>query len=296
MELSPTGRMVFRLRGFTLIELLVVMAVVGTLVAMLLPAVQQARESARRMQCKNNLKQIGLAMHNYDETFELLPPTASGISRADTAFVAILPFLEQANLFAKFEEGGASRTEARKQTVSVYICPSDSIPGACQYLPASSYALSTGSMYYRRNDNNGAIVDYFNYVYGALGRPVVVKPTSIASVNNRDGTSNTFLVGELAHKLTNFADTGSGSQGAWTTWHTSYPQAFSTGSTAGQFNVNTLSDPYDFNSWETFRSYHPGGVNFVLCDGSVKSIATEIDAAILDRLANRKDGEVVGEF
>lgn len=125
---------------------------------------------------------------------------------------------------------------------------------------------------------------------------IVVPPTSIGKISSSDGTTHTFLVGELGHQLTNFADEGSGSQGAWTAWYINYPMAYSTASTNGVFNARELSDPYDFTSWEVFRGPHPGGVNFVFCDGSVKLIGTHTNSVILDRLANRMDGEVVGEY
>lgn len=172
---------------------------------------------------------------------------------------------------------------------------------------ATSYALSTGSLNYRENDNNGAIVDYCNVYtsgfWGSYRQNAGVPPiqrTSISVVLSGDGTTNTFLIGELGHTLTNLytnpvAETGN--MGGYTVWVGNYASmGYSTASTSGEFNARVLSSTGDLNTIETFRGPHPGGVNFLMCDGSVRSVGTNISGAILDRLANRQDGEPIGEF
>lgn len=281
-------------RGFTLVELLVVIAIIGILVGILLPAVQQAREAARNMQCKNHLKQMGLAVHLYCDTNQYFPPTALGGLFGDTGFFSILPFLEQKAMYDRILQGGTVRSETLLIPVETYVCPSDTIPPGCEQIPASSYALSTGSEYYRKNDNNGAIVDYFNRMIMAdRDASIVVAKTSIDIVQAQDGLSNTLMIGELGHQLKNLGtELGGSTLGAMTQWYVNYPW-YSTASTAGIFNARMASSGSDFYTWETFRGPHPGGVNFVLCDGSVTALITQIDDATLDNLANRHDGNPV---
>jgi len=304
-------------RAFTLIELLVVIAIIAVLVALLLPAVQQAREAARRSQCKNNLKQIGLALHNYDETFRFLPPTNidSGFGVGRTALVSILPQLEQTARYQDFiytdpATGAFSkRVAAMTSPVQVYLCPSDLIPnttvgGLGTTFPkgaACSYGVSTGSLLFRESDNNGAIVDYWNvYTNSFWGHYrhdngiTAVQPTSIGKILSGDGTSNTFLMGEMGYTLSQDL----GNPPAYTMWPGLYASlGWLPASTAGRFNAKVLTTNDDLTSvMETFRGPHPAGVNFLLCDGSVRMVGENIDGNTLDLLANRHDGQVIGEF
>ena len=128
-----------RKRGFTLIELLVVIAIIAILIALLLPAVQQAREAARRTQCKNNLKQLGLAVHNYHDVFLKFPPgysqvrlpTSTGAFQGHSVFYSLLPYIEQANLFATFDHNVPLNNRATAPGVlsgtiiNAFLCPSD---------------------------------------------------------------------------------------------------------------------------------------------------------------------------
>lgn len=276
--------------AFTLVELLVVIAIIGVLVGLLLPGVQAAREASRRMSCSNQLKQIGLSIHNYHDVHRQMPATA--LKNGASGWVSILPFLEEQ---ARYEQWDFSlpfsdphHTDAKVDTPQVYICPSMTLPDS-KALGAgySSYAFSTGTEYYRSSINNGAVVDSFN-IYKFFRGGIDTPPTSIHEISNRDGTTATLLAGELGFGLQ--IPPGFGNADGFTQWANSYPY-HSAGSMAGRFNSTDEAAAYDFRTWETFRGPHAAGVQFVLCDGSVQLVSDSIDSIVLDQIANRSDME-----
>ncbi|MEM6690688.1 MAG: DUF1559 domain-containing protein [Planctomycetota bacterium] len=299
-----------RTNGFTLIELLVVIAIIGILVGLMLPAVQTTREAARRASCSNNLKQLGLALHNYYEVENFLPPSSLrrriGFRRGEpiyadsiSGWVSLLPYHQMHELYDRFDMHRHYTEQPNRDTSAivpqVHLCPSMPIPIPQRGM--SSYAFSTGTEYYRNEMHNGAIVDSLNALIGwrlarHRGTPReelemrLLKHTDIS-----DGLSNTMFAGEFGYQVRE-ADAsfpfnvGTPATGQWVV---TYPY-FSTGSTRGVFN-GTRINGYDFFSWESFRSQHPGGAHVALCDGSVKFLHSDVDSVILDRLAQRDDGE-----
>jgi prepilin-type N-terminal cleavage/methylation domain-containing protein len=301
--------------GFTLVELLVVIAIIGILVGLLLPAVQAAREAARRLQCSNNLKQIGLAMHNYHDASRALPPSALGVQQQSgnhtvmlaglTPWVSILPFFEQESLQREFNFSQnawhSSNVAAARNTPSTYLCPSMSLGELGENRGWSSYAVSTGTLRYRNQMHNGAIVDYMGVFRGErimLGLPAgqaEMGKTTIDEVSQLDGTSNTFLAGEFGIQVresTSPSFTFPGVTGPTAArWAQSYPY-FSAASTFGRFNARRI-DMFDIPSYESFRGPHAGGVLFVMADGSVRAIPDNTDSITVDQLAARNDGTVI---
>jgi prepilin-type N-terminal cleavage/methylation domain-containing protein/prepilin-type processing-associated H-X9-DG protein len=304
-----------RQRGFTLVELLVVIAIIGVLVALLLPAVQAAREAARRSQCQNNLKQVGLALHNYHDTFGAFPPgeiQPGGLNPASAQdnwvwSALILPFLEQGNLHLQANVGinrGPPATGADPRTpfvlarIAPYICPSD-----------------TGTLLNPRLGNYAKT----NYPGSKSIFPVPAtnQPLTNSFRNITDGTSNTMLVGERANPPngTPFVHIGA----IWSQRRaTNNSWAFEPGflcvtmrpaaiTAAGACCNNTgVNDPDDIRS--AANSLHPNGAQFAFCDGAVKFISKNIQQSfvntlpddntnlIYNNLYNKADGNTIGNY
>jgi prepilin-type N-terminal cleavage/methylation domain-containing protein len=273
-------------KAFTIVELLVVIVIIGILAGLLLPAIQQAREAARRMSCSSHLRQIGLALHGYDQTYGRLPPTI--LPSGASGWVSLLPYVEQSALYSQWDFSRrlteAPNAELQKKTPSVWRCPSMVLPDTNgERRGFSSYAFSTGSEYYRKSVNNGAIVDWMNQLVWERGDEQT--STSIGEISVLDGSANTILAGELGFGIKDLRPNG-----GFTQWAQGYP-FHSAASMAGTFNAK--KGMFDFRSWETFRGPHPGSVQVVMSDGSVDSISESTDATLLDHLASRNDGQVL---
>jgi prepilin-type N-terminal cleavage/methylation domain-containing protein/prepilin-type processing-associated H-X9-DG protein len=289
-------------RGFTLIELLVVIAVIGILVALLLPAVQAAREAARNTSCKSNLKQIALAATTYHDARKQLPPAATGAGDNGT-FLILLPYLEESALAGQFNQSLQYSTTANSTLAGtrlpIYLCPSMNVPRAvpdpdpnCGENGApGSYAVSTGSTSCFSFElpslppQNGAII---HPKFGAVTLRTIT-----------DGTSKTLLAGEMNFGLSNYLWNTCKPAGTvkWgeTRWIVGYP-GITWASTVGRLNSTkqqTLINGILYAEYETFRSDHSGGVNFALVDGSVQFISDQIDPVVLSALATRCGGEVI---
>ena len=292
--------------GFTLIELLVVIAIIAVLISLMLPGVQQAREAARRSQCQNNLKQIGLAMHNYHDVYQRFPMGAN--PQLYSPLVAVLPFVEQTNLqdLYDFDQSYSSpeNQEVLSRSLDLYLCPTMVLPRAVPLVTCgevggpTSYGCSMGTgegSYSPGGDTDGMFSGY-----NGLVTPVCYRFRDII-----DGASNTVMAGELNYQLEDLKwttaprfppatcpdDPSMEGKTRWGShrWGVGYPYG-ALGCTAGDFNVNLAVNQ------TTWRSDHPGGAHFLLADGHVKFVSESIDADLLDHLVTRAGREVVGEY
>jgi len=289
-------------RGFTLVELLVVIAIIGVLVALLLPAVQAAREAARRSSCSNKMKQIGLAMHNYHDNYLRMPisyGTCAGAKRWGW-IPMILPFVEEENIYNDLNFSQASwqgnNLQYLKQVHDGFVCPSNPLSdeirqeenfGAGFEISQTDYSACIGD--YVNSSGVGQTPAFGNVGCGNEVRGVIGRWGKSAKFRDiTDGTANTFLVGE-----------GVGAMCITQNWGT---QAFGTTSHPPNFMNRSLQDnlPTPGNPrWDEsigFRSYHPGGCQFTLSDASVKFISETIDGPTYRALGSRAGGEVLGEF
>lgn len=323
-------------RGFTLIELLVVIAIIAVLIALLLPAVQAAREAARRAQCVNNLKQVGLALHNYESSYgsfpfgilEDIPAAPTGTSSSPcgsdwrhTLFTYALATMEQGNLYNSINFTGAANSvrniTALNTLVGSFTCPSDmkSIPTPAGYPGYSqgSYAGMAGYIeLFRYRYNPGTNDDICRRIDGN-GAFVINRAKRIAQLT--DGLSNTTFVGEKSRYINEPAS-------IWNEWNSgewfgdgnpnsvaSRPQgiAFSTIQPNSPYRTDGVEPLIDANGpllWYTyapamsygqfgFNSNHPGGLNFLFADGSVKFLKSTINMVTYRALSTIAGGEVV---
>jgi prepilin-type N-terminal cleavage/methylation domain-containing protein len=321
-------------RGFTLVELLVVIAIIGVLVALLLPAIQAAREAARRAQCQNNLKQIGLAVQNYHGAKNQLPPMRV-IDHQPTLLQLILDYMEQSRVKGLWVASKGcfydQSAQCRNATIDAYFCPSqmheqrfaEVVPDDVhsehpKVDPTTSRPWSGSISDYRTvagstlpvlepdagppwTDANSYLVDgpapacrRENIKATDTKRRFLTgwKPeTSFKSIT--DGTSNTLLIGEVGRFT---SETSQAFNGDTT------PGVF-VGANGGPFcqrcglpgippGVTPMgSQVFEYGDGG-FGSVHPSVVQFVMCDGSVRSISTEVDLAIMDAFASRARGDV----
>jgi prepilin-type N-terminal cleavage/methylation domain-containing protein/prepilin-type processing-associated H-X9-DG protein len=308
-------------RGFTLVELLVVIAIIGVLVALLLPAVQSAREAARRQTCLNNLKQIGLAMHNYHDTWLKLPAGLMGglVNDPDDGWAwgtSILPFVEQQALFSQlnpngreravrnnFEATGSGKQIAGGETpLKVYRCPSSQLPkvvSATDRLPGSGVFAPTSRLFigYAISDYKGNGGGCVNDNDGVLGKIQEIPWVRFAQIT--DGLSNVPLVGESAY-ITGNSTTAPTVTEDWPVWAvgpgTDESIRYESGTSAP---INCKCTPNNMViaiSDDCAFSWHSGGAQFVFCDGSVKFINQNVAASTWCNVNSRDDGRAVGEY
>ena len=343
-----------RRRGFTLIELLVVIAIIAVLIALLLPAVQAAREAARRAQCINNLKQLGLAVMNYESGNGALPPTGT-VSPSGNPLQPIgnfgmktrlLPFIEQGPLFNSVNvtfngeaPQGQNDTVLTTQ-VNAFVCPSDAnVPTLLYTMVNGSGAKQVGYTSYPNNigtiaSNNGGQLDGPAYIMGAPLNPTGAQGGTVALANISDGTSNTAIFSEYV-KGRGDATSTTGVQQILTapiaypsvnsyvlpTTYSSACQSSTTlvivtlnlkgcfwyndkcGQGGGYSHLSTPnlkaclfnndSDALQGRTLVGASSYHPGGVNVAMVDGSVRFVKSSVAPTAWWGLATKSGGEVI---
>ena len=310
-------------RGFTLVELLVVIAIIGVLVALLLPAVQAAREAARRSQCVNNLKQIGLGLHNFHDTYKRFP---TGVGTGDgTRFGApewpyflyqILPFVEQMAYWERLNDytlqnpwlSGSSAEWKLLSEVPLpnYLCPSDNrkpfrLEGSGATLANTNYL----GMFSGLNDGES--------VADTMGRRAAFTLGKLKDGRNmaefRDGLSNSvmvteYLTGTKDDPRGSFRSTRAGLMFIQAAYTPNTPQAdilhssfCVTGANLPDQNLPCTTSSSDSAHLASARSVHPGGVNALLGDGSVRFVTESVDlVTIWQRLAWIEDGQTVANF
>ncbi|MEN6493790.1 MAG: DUF1559 domain-containing protein [Thermoguttaceae bacterium] len=280
-----------REHGFTLVELLVVIAIIGILIALLLPAVQAAREAARRMQCTNQMKQLAISLHNYHDTFLAFPPGGRSAGNQLSWAVSILPYIEQKPLYDKFNfslSGYGSYAVLALNRIDTFFCPSgkvDRTPYESTTNPATGATEQLYSIHYYGVMGPKGPIPQFNstsstttppnyQVYlgagghgdyasqGILGRDTTKRMRDII-----DGTSNTFLLGELSWNGSDaFRSWVRGCAGA---------AAASCKNVTNSINLIKFTGS-NFNDI-SFGSQHPGGCLFALADGSVMFVQESIN-------------------
>ncbi|QDU62185.1 hypothetical protein Pan216_30520 [Planctomycetes bacterium Pan216] len=311
--------------AFTLVELLVVIAIIGVLVALLLPAVQQAREAARRMTCVNKLKQLGVAMHNYHDSHNTFPMGHSyntGSSRHCWTEL-LMPFLDMQSVHDRINfsiqyNSGTNRTVFLNQAFPAFACPSNPYSSSLRPLSGDwdrwnagesiqglGYPLCAGSI---RPDGSGTpdctvggsatrhciteVSSHMSWQNAASYQPYWRQTPGIANrtpygarlVDITDGTKSTFMAGERnAENLR---------------WGAAFTENFPIAFTGQRLNSPSriANSPSSYKANGGFSSHHPGGGNFVMCDGSVVFVSDSIDFPVYTALGDKGDGRLTPGF
>ncbi len=313
-----------RKTAFTLVELLVVIAIIGILIALLLPAVQAAREAARRMQCSNNLKQIGLAMHNYHASVGTLPfgcidwngtipdPKTGAATYGGTWAAMILPFIEQQAVHDLFDFNKHMRDqppEALTAVISAYVCPG--APKAIDPIITSSCQAGTSNPEKRMGlwypvSIGPTFMDYAPFCPGGKRPWTCTDPDIYCSRGCNFGSSGppgnsvgmfgrygrSFRLDDVTDGLSNTIMAGE-TLPDHCGWNGAYASNFPVSGTSIPLNLMEKDTCGNWYRVCGFKSKHPGGANFVMGDGSVHFVAESIDYELYNNLGTRGGGEVV---
>jgi prepilin-type N-terminal cleavage/methylation domain-containing protein len=290
-------------RGFTLIELLVVIAIIAILIALLLPAVQQAREAARRTQCRNNLKQIGLAVHNYHDQNNLVPPGWVGVTGGQPDIEGmngwswgskLLPQIDQAPLYGQinFSLSVADPVHAnvRTRSLAAFRCPSDTGAEKWTILDEADGTTPVAELATANYVGVFGIEDFHACEgqpapFTCAGSGAFFHNSRVRFADMTDGLSNLILVGERRSDQ---------ALGWYSTWSGVIPGGEE--AIARPLGGCDHTPNHRDNHFEDFSSQHVGGSHFVLGDGSVRFIGENIDLGIYQHLATRSAGDLVTDF
>jgi prepilin-type N-terminal cleavage/methylation domain-containing protein/prepilin-type processing-associated H-X9-DG protein len=311
VSLSPRGRQ----SGFTLIELLVVIAIIAILIALLLPAVQQAREAARRTQCKNNLKQIGLAIHNYESTHSRFPSSGQGLQPTgflgqffdrQSTFMHILPFMELATLSNKYNYSlhyneSTTNQEVARAIIPAYLCPSAALRSGNTDSQGFG-GIDYGATLHTNIDPNTGLPNSAQFLApGALAWTC----SKIGDIT--DGLSNTIMIGEDVGRNDAMAslydDPVDGAPQKRRHWRWAEPD--------NAFGVSYVPNSFKFPfggpaacPWNNMNcgpndelfSFHTGGCHVLFGDGRIQFLGENIDYRLMRALVTRDGNEVNGEY
>jgi len=295
--------------AFTLVELLVVIAIIGVLVALLLPAIQAAREAARRSQCSNNLKQIGLAIHNYELSYKRLPAGANWrgapLVQKGSILLFLLPFIEETGLYNSVDMHSPNLDDVVRNApiggtrVTTYICPSDELNGMYKEFAVHSYAASRGPTALYDNPGCSCAHDFDKYKLAPLddltnyAGPFTRMGTTTKLSRITDGLSQTIFFGEVRPGCSESVREG----WAFTNNGNGYC------STIIPINYDTCNDQATDNcarscNWNTeagFKSNHPGGAYFLFGDGSAHFVQEDVDHQTYQYLGAKSDGNIISK-
>lgn len=309
--------------GFTLVELLVVIAIIGLLISLLLPAVNTVRESARRVSCANNLRQVSIGLLQYHDSFQVFPANfGSGVALSPTTppnvnannyghswMAGVLPYIEQQSLYDTINQeqplSFANNTAASKQVIPLYLCPSDGLNGRGLLGSRSDLLDERAVTNYKACAGANWGVGDFSFASRSAKWPgeldgyekgdgVICRNQNSSRSNHigltaiLDGTSNTFLVGECLPAY---------SQWCWWYWFNG-----STGTCGIPLNYRKKFGPaflanqaQDWPNNSGFMSMHPGGAQFAFADGHIRFIEDSIPLSTYRKMASISDGETVTE-
>jgi prepilin-type N-terminal cleavage/methylation domain-containing protein len=311
-------------RGFTLIELLVVIAIIAILIGLLVPAVQKVREAAARAQCQNNLKQLGLAMHNYHDANRRLPP--GGVNSSNQNInnsylgwgVAVLPYVEQENLYRLYKPSlpnwHADNAPVLAASVPVMRCPADPTDPSPMKIEPAVYANPVAPGSYKavsgRYGKPGSLFWDYALYFGNQADIPKTDPASRGPLHSvgvggvlaarltdiKDGTSNTFLIGEYTTTTNPLRRAYWGVSASFHSMGACGPDSPTRGLPDHAACAKVVVTGNSNRCNRAFASTHTGGMYFALCDGSVQFISANIDSVIWQNLATIAGGEVVSNF